>query len=219
MPDVAKSFEYENNFYLTCNVTRIGKILAQYELYKMTINLPGAVVECGVFKGASFSLFSTFRELLEHSCSKKMIGFDTFSRFPDSDFPADRKFREIFTGVAGDQSISRVQMLETLRYKGLDRNIELVEGDITETVPVYVQKHPELKISLLNLDTDLYQPAVTILEYLYPHIVTGGILILDDYGVVPGETRAVDAFFKGTDIIIKKFPFRASPCYVIKVDQ
>ncbi|MEC4816734.1 MAG: TylF/MycF/NovP-related O-methyltransferase, partial [Scytonema sp. PMC 1069.18] len=85
-----------------------------------------------------------------------------------------------------------------------------------ETVPKYVDKHPELKISLLNLDTDIYEPAVVILEYLFPLITKGGILILDDYGVFPGETQAVDEYFKKQNVEIKKFPFCMTPCYVVK---
>lgn len=219
MPDFSLSFEYEKNFYLSCDITRISKILAQYELYKQTLDLPGVFIECGLFKGASFSLFSVFRELLENSFSKQFIGFDTFGRYPDAQYLGDRKFRDLFTGMAGEQSISRDQMMEVLKRKGIDRNVELVEGDIIETVPAYVQEHPEMKISLLNLDTDLYQPAVTILKHLYPRIVPGGILIVDDYGVVPGETKAVDDYFMGSNIVIRKFPFRTGPCYIVKENR
>ena len=74
--------------------------------------------------------------------------------------------------------------------------IELIEGDITQTVPDYVSEHPELKIALLNLDVDIFEPTVTILENLYPKIVSGGIIILGDYGRFPGETKAVNEFFK-----------------------
>ena len=83
-------------------------------------------------------------------------------------------------------------------------------------IPAYLEKHPELKISLLNLDTDIYEPAVVILKYLYPRIVQGGILILDDYGVFPGETQAVDEYFVDHNIIIQKLPFCMTPSYIIK---
>lgn len=216
MPDFSRAFAYENDFILSCDVTRIGKILAHYELYKRTIDLPGSFVECGVFKGASYSVFAMFRDLLEHSSSRRFIGFDTFSRFPETDFIHDKTFRQAFVDAAGDQSISKEQMLTVLHQKRIDNNIELIEGNITKTVPAYIKKHPELKISLLNLDTDVYEPAVTILEYLYPRIVGGGILILDDYGIAPGETKAVDDFFRGEKIRIRRFPFRAGPCYIVK---
>lgn len=216
LPDFSKAFEYENQFYLSCNLTRISKILAHYELYKMAHELPGAVVECGVFKGVSLVRFAAFRDLMGSPFSKKIIGFDTFSSFPETAFSQDQQFRKKFIDAAGSQSISKEQLLEVLKHKGTDKFIELVEGDITETVPRYVEEHPELRISLLNLDTDVYEPAKTILECLYPRIVRGGVLILDDYGTFPGETKAVEEYFDGEVIQIRKFPFCMTPSYIRK---
>ena len=98
----------------------------------------------------------------------------------------------------------------------LDDSVHFIKGDITQTVPRYLKTHPQLKISLLNLDTDIYEPAVTILENLYPRIVKGGVLILDDYGNFPGETKAVDDYFKNKNVEIRKFPFAMTPSYIIK---
>ncbi|WP_330205271.1 TylF/MycF/NovP-related O-methyltransferase [Cyanobacterium sp. DS4] len=216
LPDFSKSFEYENNFYLSCNINRISKIIAHWELYKMVSDLPGAIVECGVFKGSSLTRFAAFRDLTGNSYSKKIIAFDTFDQFPETDFADDQLIREKFINSAGSDSISKQQLQQVLQHKKTDQFIELVEGDITQTVPEYVKNHPELKISLLNLDTDIYEPAKVILECLYPKLVQGGILIIDDYGVFPGETKAVDEFFANEDVEIKKFPFCMTPCYIIK---
>lgn len=216
LPDFSKSFEYENNFYLSCNSNRISKVLVHYELYKMVNHLPGTIVECGVFKGASLSRFAMFRELFENPYLKRIIGFDIFGKFPETEFNEDKSYRQRFIDAAGDESISKKQLVDVLDNKGITQNIELIEGDITKTVPEYVKSHPELKISLLNLDTDIYEPAVIILEKLYPKIVSGGILILDDYGVFPGETKAVDDYFSGKNIKINKFPFAMTPCYIVK---
>jgi hypothetical protein len=216
LPDFTKDFDYENNFYLSCDITRISKILAHYELYKKVIDLPGEIVECGIFKGASFARFAMFRELFGNPFSKKIIGFDVFGKFPETKFEDDVKVRKQFVDVAGEDSISKQQLLEILQHKGITKWIELVEGNITKTVPEYLKKNPELKISLLNLDTDIYEPSVTILENLYPRIVTGGVLILDDYGTFPGETKATNDYFKDKNIKINKFPFAKTPYYVIK---
>ncbi len=54
------------------------------------------------------------------------------------------------------------------------------------------------------------------LEYLYPRLVRSGVLILDDYGTFPGETKAVDDYFKDKNIEMRKFPFCMTPCYIIK---
>ena len=216
LPNFEKAFEYENNFYLSCGITRISKILSHYEIYKMIKEVPGEIIECGVFKGASYLRFAMFREIFGNPFSKKIIGFDTFSKFPETTFQDDTKARNKFISSAGSDSISKEQLLKILDNKGLNKHVDLIEGDITETVPSYVKANPELKISLLNLDTDIYEPAVTILEHLYPKITKGGILMLDDYGTHPGETKAVDEYFKNKTIEIKKFSFAMTPCYIIK---
>ena len=216
LPDFNKSFEYENNFYLSCDGSRITKLMSHYELYKLVMDLPGVIIECGVFKGASFARWAMFRNMFRNYYSHKLIGFDTFGKFPETEYKDDKKVRQNFIDNAGDQSISKNQLMDCMLKKDCAENIQLIEGDICETVPSFLQKHPETKIALLNLDTDIYEPAVTILEHLWPRIVKGGILIIDDYGVFPGETKAVDDFFKDKEVTIKKFPWASSPCYVIK---
>jgi hypothetical protein len=216
LPDFTKSFEYENNFYLSCSSSRIAKTLAHYELFKLANNLPGEIIECGVFKGASFSRFAMLRELFANSFSKKIIGFDAFGKFPKTKYQDDVKPRKRFIDNDGSEGISKQQLVKVLKNKKLDNNIELIKGNISKTVPDYIKLHPQLKISLLNLDADVYEPSVTVLDYLYPRIVKGGILILDDYGTFPGETKAVDEYFKDKDIKIKKFPFAATPSFIIK---
>lgn len=216
LPDFSKSFEYENNFYLSCDSSRISKLLVHYELYKQTKDLAGEIVECGVFKGMSLIRFATFQELFSAPFSKKIIGFDTFDKCPDTEFEDDKAHLKKWFKEAGNECISKEQLLKVFKHKKINQRIELIEGNILKTVPDYLKKNPYLKISLLNLDVDIYEPSVVILEHLYPRIVKGGILILDDYGVFAGETKAIDDYFIDKDIEIKKFPFCSTPCFIIK---
>ena len=212
--DVEREWDYENGFYLTSHVTRLPKMLAHYELYKSIVHLPGHVVECGVFKGASFIRFATFREILESPHSRKLIGFDAFGKFPEQEHADDQAFVERFEGAAGE-GISTDELDQVMAHKGFE-NYELVQGNILETVPDYLVAHPELKIALLHIDTDVYEPAATILNNLYDRVVTGGLVVLDDFATVPGETRAVDEFFAGKDILIEKLPISHIPTYIRK---
>lgn len=214
LPDFSRAYEYENEFYLSCDKQRIGKLIAHYELYKMSQNINGEIVECGVFKGASLVRFAMFRKLFQ--TEKRIIGFDSFAEFPQTNFEEDKKLRDHIVKEAGEQSISTDQLMEVLRNKGCENEVELIPGDITVTIPEYLKENPDIRISLLNLDTDIYEPSVTILENFYPKLEKGGILILDDYNVFPGETKAVDDYFKDMDIEIKSFPFSSTPCYLIK---
>lgn len=174
LPDFTRAFEYENNFYLSCDNTRISKLLAHYEFFKMIDHLPGAIVECGVFKGASLVRFAAFRDLFENAYSRKIIGFDIFGKFPETKYEDDQKYRQRFIdGTGGGVSISVDQLTTVLNHKRVNENVELIKGDITQTVPDYIKNNPHLKISLLNLDTDVYEPAIVILEQFYPRIVRG----------------------------------------------
>ena len=89
-----------------------------------------------------------------------------------------------------------------------------MEGDVNETVPEYVAEHPELRISLLNID--VYGATKTILKELYPRVVSGGVVLLDDYGNFPGETKAVDEYFADEDVSIRRLPNTEEPLYIVK---
>jgi hypothetical protein len=215
LPKIKNSYNYENDFYLSCDTQRIGKFLAHYELFKMSAKIPGSIIECGVFKGNSLIRFASFREL-GISKSKKIIGFDMFGKFPEANFQKDKKIRKEFIKYSGSEGITKQQLIKVLKQKKIDQKIELIKGNIIQTIPNYVKKYPKLKISFLNLDSDTYEAAKIILEYLYPKITKGGILLLDDYGVWPGETKAVDEYFKNKKVKIKKSSFSNTPLYIIK---
>lgn len=215
--DETKAFMYENGFYLTSQPYRMGNILSHWELYKMITHLPGSILELGVFKGGSLIQWATFRELLENENSRKIIGFDIFGHFPEdnsikSDTDFIRNWNETFEG----EFISEEEIKKSLALKNI-RNVELVKGDIRQTLLAYLEKHGELKLSLLHIDTDVYEPCKIGLELLYDRVVEGGLIIFDDYGCVEGETRAADEFFSGKGLALHKFPFsHTKPCYMVK---
>lgn len=215
--DETKDFMYENGFYLTSRPYRIGNILSHWELYKMITNLPGGILELGVFKGGSLIQWATFRELLENENSRKIIGFDIFGRFPGVDsIKSDQEFIRNWNEKFEGEFISEEEIRKSLAVKGIG-NVELVKGDIQQTLPVYLEKNKELKLSLLHIDTDVYEPCKTGLELLYDRVVEGGLIVFDDYGCVEGETRAVDEFFSGRRMELHKFPFsHTKPCYMVK---
>lgn len=216
LPDRSRVWDWSNNFYLSCGIEHIAKPLAHYELFKATLGLHGAIVECGVFKGCSLVRLALLRELHGNPLAKPIIGFDTFGEFPDTQHEDDKAPREKFIGNAGNQSIAAEQLRAVLREARCDRAVDLVEGDICETVPRYCQQHPELRISLLNLDVDIREPAVVVLEHLFPRVVSGGVVMLDDYGIFPGETQAVDEYLQDHGYAIQQLPIAAHPAYVVK---
>ena len=208
------AFLYENGFYLTAPINRISKFATHMELFRNVSHIAGDIVECGVFKGASLSRLIKFRAMFENAFSRKVIAFDTFGEFPETSFEPDKKKRDSFINEAGSMSISKESLIALYKEMNLYENIELIEGDILETVPHYISDNAHLKVALLHIDVDLYEPTKVALETFYSHVVKGGIIILDDYGAFPGANKAIDDFFADSDKIIRKLPYSNAISYV-----
>lgn len=217
-------YDAETQFHLMMKLDRLAKFLIHYEAFKMVEQVPGAIVECGVFKGTSLVRFALMRQLLRSTFSAKIIAFDTFSDdYPETSFAEDKEQREHWIQTAGASSIGVEQLDRIFDMHGID-NYELVAGDVVKTVPEYVRNNPGLKISLLNVDIDFVEPTYCVLEHLYDRVMPGGVILLDNYAgegsgghSCYGDTKGIDDFFKTrTNVAIRKFPFAARPSYIIK---
>ncbi len=216
-PDPQRSFEYENGYFLTAPVGRVSKFVTHLDLYRRILDRPGELVECGVFRANSLMRFIKFRALLENASSRRIIGFDTFGDFPEAGLNADKAQRDAFVAeTGGGQSLPLEDLQAMLRDAGLDGNVELVKGDITKTAPDYVSQRPQTRIALLHVDVDLYAPTLASLEAFYPHVVRGGVVILDDYGAFPGANKAIEDYFGRDGPQICKFPFSHAIAYLTK---
>lgn len=214
--NLEKRFEYENGFYATADPSRFSKFISHLEFFKRTSDIRGEILEFGIFKGNSFFRWIKFRDLLEQTSSRKIIGFDVFGDFPEANFEDDKLKREAFVReTKGGKSISYEEITSLLQKQNLHNNVEIVKGDILKTLDQYVNNNPHLKISLLHIDVDLYEPTKFILEKLYDRVTKGGIIILDDYGAFAGANKAVDDFFE-SKIEIKKLPFSNAISYIVK---
>ena len=207
-------YEVENNFYLRSPVPRLGKMLAHYELYKRIVNLPGAVIEMGVYKGASLMRFMAFRQLLENDSARAIIGFDAFGRFPVSDTETsdNTAFIKRFEAAGGD-GIAKSDLEAAIAAKNI-RNATLIEGDVLETLPAYIAAHPELRVALLHLDFDVYVPTRAVLDQLAARVVPGGLIVFDDYNMVVGATQAADEFAAANGLRLNKLPFYNVPAFI-----
>lgn len=214
--DLNKKFEYENGFYATADPSRFSKFITHLEFFKQTSNVRGEIVEFGIFKGNSFFRWMKFRDLLEQTNSRKIIGFDIFGDFPEAHFEEDKAKRDAFIAETnGGKSISYEEIIELLDKQGLNKNVDIIKGDILNTLDKYLEENPHLKIALLHIDVDLYEPTKYILEKLYDRVTKGGIIIFDDYGAFAGTNKAVDDFFENK-AEIKKLPFSHAISYIVK---
>lgn len=216
--DIVNKWEYENGFYLTAGADRLSKFVAHLDLYRKVEGIPGDIAEFGVYKGASLSRWAIFRAMFSNEFAKKIFGFDIFGAFPPTAFEDDIKKRAAFVDAGGENSISKSDLEFFLKARNLNNNVELIEGDILETLPDFLANNPHTRFSLINLDTDVYEPAKCILEHCWDRLTPGGILILDDYATFAGETVAVEKFLTSRNIASKvcSFPFAQTPCYVVK---
>ena len=168
-------------------------------------NIDGDIVECGVFNGGSLALIAKYSKKL--SLKSKIIGFDTFEEgFSNAtlsendvtikgqkyDFSSKRLIKNFYPTV----NTVKKNIQDFLHE--MPSNLFLIKGDILDTLKE--NKNIPKQISFLRLDTDLYATTKFQLEVLYPKLVKGGVLHIDDYGFLPGARKAVDEYFKDEKI-------------------
>ena len=202
--------------------------LAHYELFKLTVDLPGHYLDFGVYYGKSFFSWHKFLEVFTPTAThKKVFGFDTFSGFPNfapEDGTEDATIQKKTGGLSSKTFFDEFkELLEIHNKDGVipANRGNIIVGNITDTLPEWLEKNPEARFCLINIDVDIYEPTTAILELCWDRMVKGGVLILDEYGTSkwPGETRAWDEFSakRGINAGVKRFPFANAPGgYVVK---
>lgn len=164
--------------------------------------IPGDIVECGVWRGGSMQACA--RTLLSlGETGRDLYLFDTYEGMTPptaEDLRRDgRPAQELLDSQGRDRPIWAVASLEDVQagFEGVpypkDR-IHYVRGKVEDTVP---EQAPG-QISILRLDTDWYASTKHELEHLYSRLVSGGVLLIDDYGYWQGSRQAVDEFLEET---------------------
>lgn len=200
------------------------RYLAHYELFKMTIDLPGSIIELGVSRGVSFFSFHKFLEIFcPTDTSKKVYGFDSFEGLSDfssedgiskNDHYSDKKQGGWSAGPVEDEIFALCELANSDNILSRERS-RLIKGRVQDTLGEFLNQTPGLRINLLHFDMDLYEPTYFGLNTLWDYIVPGGILVFDEYGLPPwgGEAKALDKFLVEKDIKVemKKFPWCLTP--------
>lgn len=172
-----------------------------YDIYK-TIeyvcrhNIEGDIVECGVLQGGSVMAAA---ETLWHfqSTERNIYLYDTFDGMtPPSAYDVDlfgNDFSKVDRSLLNWSASYHCELIERhlrlCRYP-YDRFI-FVKGAVEETLPGVM---PD-KIAYLRLDTDFYEPTKQELVHLYPRLLPGGVITIDDYGHYLGARKAADEYF------------------------
>ena len=147
-----------------------------YFLYQFAKMAPegGDFAELGVYKGGS-------ARLLSYLTDNRVYLFDTFDGMPDTDI-VDKHQK----GDFNDTSLESVKA-----YLSDRNNVTLMPGFFPETT-----KGIDTKFSFVHIDADIYQSTKDALEYFYPRLLPGGILMFDDYywPLCPGVNLAIEEF-------------------------
>ncbi len=192
------NFEKLNLFRQTYPYTmvRYARLTNAYELARQVEvqKTSGAVVECGVWRGGCSATMAYVNK--RAGSDREFWLFDSFEGLP----PPVEKDGDTAWGHVGDYAAPQ-QAAEEIFFSKLKinpRNVHIIKGWFQDTLPDF--KDNIGPIAILRLDGDLYESTKVCLEYLYNQVVSGGFVIIDDYGCWQGSKTAVDEFFSGRDI-------------------
>jgi O-methyltransferase len=169
--------------------------------YVVTNNIAGDFVECGVWRGGStMAAALTLKDM--HDDQRNLYLYDTFegmSAPTDDDITFDGQSAEkVFNDrkLSQDSSEWCKSTLDEVKEGMAKTNYPIdktyyIKGKVEETIP---REMPANAVSILRLDTDFYESTRHELRHLFPRLVKGGVLIIDDYGHWEGSKKAVDEY-------------------------
>jgi hypothetical protein len=185
-------------------MTGYDKLFALVEAVRYVVDqeLPGAFVECGVWRGGSMQAVAL--ALLDRGVTDRELHlFDTFEGMTE---PTDED-----VSVDGTPAATRLATEPRTAWVWAVATLDDVRGGMAETgypaerihyhvgpVEQTVPDEAPDEIALLRLDTDWYESTRHELEHLYSRVPRGGVVILDDYGTWQGARQAVDEFLERT---------------------
>lgn len=192
-----------------------GKLVAHYELYRKVSHLNGSVVKCGIAAEEGFTRFAMLRNMIAVQPNQKVIAFEKFAKSLYLTNGSQNSSTLQYQIKREPIDVDRIQ--QKLLKKGVTEKIEFVPGNIGDSIPEYLMENPELKIAYLNIDFDDYESALTTLQFFYPRLVHGGILIFDNYYKMEDDYRAVKDYFRHSNNKIYNFSVNKGPHYLVRL--
>ncbi len=175
-------------------------VLIEAAKYICARSIEGAIVECGVWKGGSMMAVARTLAAL-HSTERDLHLFDTYDGMTpptDADNLWDGRSAAAVLSMSSKADPHSYwsaapldgvkEVMSRTRYPS--ERIHYVVGRVEDTIPEQAPK----RIALLRLDTDFYESTRHELHYLFPRLIRGGVLIIDDYGHWTGARKAVDEY-------------------------
>ncbi len=184
--------------YTMTSRSRIAALCRAVE-FVVRHDIPGDIVECGVWKGGSMMAAALRLQQLGDT-HRKLYLYDTFEGMTaPTAVDEDNRGRSAATRMKAEGSGGywfrepQEEVRRNLLSTGFDESrLVFVKGPVEQTIPAQI---PD-QIAILRLDTDWYESTKHELEHLYPRLSVGGTLILDDYGYWRGSRKAVDEYME-----------------------
>ena len=212
-----------NNFIISGDRHVFNKLIARTLIYNSVKDIPGDIVECGVFKGTGLYTFLKLKKLMNPNSIKKVIGFDFFNTDDLIKSIKNKQDKDAMSTLFNGRNFSHNKSFKndfenTLLENGFSKDdFKLVEGDIINTSKEYTYQNPGCKISLLYIDLDLEEPTYQTLTNLWDNISVGGIIVFDEYGYDKwSESRGADKFAKEKNLKVKSLNYYCPTAYIIK---
>ena len=178
--------EFLNMFYKIKNYTFID-IYRCYELWtlvKETAKIEGALMEVGVWKGGSGALIAKRASMINNGDTIYLC--DTFQGV----VKANPQFDKFYKGGEYNDT-SEEAVYELLHQIGSIRNTIILKGIFPDETQHLIR---DTKFRFCHIDVDVYQSAKDIVQWIWPRLSIGGLIVFDDYGFVgcDGITRFVN---------------------------
>jgi hypothetical protein len=190
-----------------------GTLIAHLELYRKVSQLEGSVVKCGVTE-EGFTRFAMLTQLMAVKSIQNIIAFEK-TQFPSTVTNAKKEFT--FPTPESQSGFLSGHIGKKTRKKEIVEDIDFITGNISDSIPQYLMENPEMKIAYLNIDFDEYESTLTVLQFFYPRLVHGGVLIVDNYYKKEEDYEAVTDYFKYEDHKIYNFSVNKGPDYLIRL--
>lgn len=204
--DVVETIKRVRDYTMTTPERLNG--LCEAVRYVVSAGIEGDMVECGVWKGGSMMAVAESLTRFDDT-DRHLHLYDTYTGMSqptdkDVSLVGQNAVEHYETEMSDDPNASwcgssldqvRAAMAQTDYPSDL---IHFVKGKVEETIPQHI---PE-KIALLRLDTDWYESTKHELNHLFPRLVDGGVLIIDDYGHWEGARQAVDEYIAENNVAI-----------------
>ena len=195
--------EFIGDYSLTPLIRRWTLIKSLHYINKN--KMIGDIVECGIWRGGNLFLAKKIQDKYYNEIKRKFYGFDTFEGMTEPSVHDGEKINEIYQSFKDKNepwtkaSLDDVKNSSKKLFSDINQ-FNFIKGKVEETL--LDKKNLPNKISLLRLDTDLYESTKIELEILYPLLVEKGILIIDDYGDFQGCRKAVDEYFLDKNVLM-----------------